>query len=60
MRAHGAATVVLSALMVVIGVVMLARTLASGGGPLATGVLFGVLFTAAGIARLYLGWRRDA
>jgi hypothetical protein len=40
--------------MVLIGVALLVSTLARGGGPLAIGVLFGVLFVAAGVARLYL------
>jgi hypothetical protein len=48
------AAFLLSAAMVVIGVAMLAVTLASGGGPLATGVIFGVLFLAAGLARLHI------
>jgi hypothetical protein len=43
-----------SALMVVIGVAILVRTLVAGGGPLAFGVLMGVLFVAAGVARLLL------
>ncbi len=47
-------TRVLSAAMVVLGVVALFSTLARGGGPFAVGVIFGVLFVAAGIARLYL------
>ena len=47
-------TLLLSVLMVVIGVALLASTLARGGGPLATGVLFGALFVAAGGARIYL------
>ena len=37
---------------------MLVSTIALGGGPLATGVLLGVVFAAAGAARLYLS--RDA
>ena len=45
---------VLSAVMVVLGVVLLVLALARGGGPFATGVVFGVLFVAAGAARLYL------
>ena len=53
MGAHGAATVVLSAAMVIIGVVMVVRTMAAGGGPLAAGVLLGVLFCVAGAGRLY-------
>jgi hypothetical protein len=52
---HHASTRVLSAVMVVLGVVLVVRTLARGGGPFAIGVVFGVLFFAAGAARLYLG-----
>jgi hypothetical protein len=40
--------------MIVIGVVLVVRTVASGGGPLASGVLLGILFVLAGAARLYL------
>ena len=36
------------------GVAMLVLTLARGGGPLAVGVLFGLLFIALGSGRLYL------
>jgi hypothetical protein len=43
-----------SVAMVLIGVALLVSTLARGGGPLAVGVLLGVLFVAAGAARLYL------
>jgi hypothetical protein len=53
-QVHRGATRVLSTAMVVIGVALLVSTLARGGGPLAIGVLFGVLFVAAGLARLYL------
>jgi len=49
-----ASTRVLSVLMVVLGAVGLASTLARGGGPFSIGVIFGVLFIAAGTARLYL------
>jgi hypothetical protein len=55
---RGAATQVLSAAMVVIGVAILARTLAEGGGALALGLLTGVLFIAAGAGRLYAERRR--
>jgi hypothetical protein len=55
--AHGAATRLLSALLVIIGVVMVATTIARGGGPLASGVVLGVLFTAAGALRLYASVR---
>jgi hypothetical protein len=47
-------TRVTSALMVVVGIALLVRTLAAGGGPVTTGVLLGVLFIAAGAGRLYL------
>ena len=46
-------TIVLSALMVVIGVAIIVRTVASGGGALALGLLLGLLFVAAGAGRLY-------
>jgi hypothetical protein len=44
----------MSAVMVLIGVALLVSTIARGGGPLAIGVLLGLLFVAAGAARLYL------
>jgi hypothetical protein len=49
---------VLSALMVAIGAALIVRTLSLGGGALAVGIIFGVLFMAAGAARLYLELRR--
>jgi hypothetical protein len=49
---------VLSGLMVVIGLAVVARTLAEGGGALALGLLMGVLLVAAGIGRLYVERRR--
>ena len=39
------------------GLVILVVTLARGGGPLAVGVLFGLLFIALGSGRLYLSMR---
>ncbi len=51
-------TLVLSGLMVVLGVAILVRTLAAGGGPLAAGILFGLLFVAAGAGRLWVERRR--
>jgi len=53
MGLHGHATRVLSAALVIIGIVMLVRTIAGGGGPLSAGVLLGALFVAAGAGRLY-------
>ena len=52
------ATHVLSGLMVVIGLAIVARTLAEGGGALALGLLMGVLLVAAGVGRLYVERRR--
>jgi hypothetical protein len=49
-----ATALVLPVLLVVIGVAILIRTLAAGGGPLAFGLLMGLLFVAAGVARLLL------
>ena len=46
-------TRVLSALMMVIGVAIIVRTIAAGGGALALGLLLGLLFVAAGAGRLY-------
>jgi hypothetical protein len=44
---------VLPALMLLIGIAILIRTIAAGGGPVATGILLGVLFCAAGAGRLW-------
>ncbi|MDQ6744729.1 MAG: hypothetical protein M3Z27_01710, partial [Actinomycetota bacterium] len=51
---HRASTRVMSVLMIVIGIALLVRTVVAGGGGLATGILLGLLFMAAGMARLYL------
>jgi hypothetical protein len=51
---HRNTTRLLSAAMLVIGVVLIVRTLAAGGGPLSTGVLLGLLFAAAGSGRILL------
>lgn len=51
---HRGATQVLSTIMVVLGIAILAVTFARGGGPLATGVILGVLFVLAGVGRLYI------
>jgi hypothetical protein len=56
MRAHSSATALLSLIMVGLGIALLARTLAAGGGEV--GTLLGVLFVVAGGARLYLLRRR--
>jgi hypothetical protein len=57
--AHRRSTLVLSALMALIGVALVVVTLAHGGGVLAQGVIFGVLFACAGAGRLYFTWRGE-
>lgn len=47
-------TLTMSVVMIVIGVVLCVRTLLAGGGPLATGLILGVLFVVAGAARVFL------
>jgi len=47
------ATQLLSALMVLIGIAMITRTLVEGGGAVAIGLVLGVLFVAAGAGRLW-------
>jgi hypothetical protein len=54
---HRGATQVLSTAMLVIGVAMIVSTLARGGGPLAIGLVMGVLFVGAGAGRLYVSRR---
>lgn len=54
------ATKVLSSLILALGVVIVVRTVAAGGGPLSIGVLLGAVFVAIGVARLYLVNRRPA
>jgi hypothetical protein len=54
----GLAPKLLSGLLVLLGVAIIVRTLAAGGGPLAFGLLMGVLFIAAGTLRLLLERRR--
>lgn len=58
-KLHRAATRLLSLAIVAIGVALVARTVAAGGGALAYGIVVGVLFIAAGGARLWLAARDD-
>ncbi len=51
---HRGATQLLSLAMVVLGALLVVRTLLAGGGLLAVGVLLGALLVAAGAGRLYL------
>jgi hypothetical protein len=43
-----------SGVILLLGLVMIAVTLLRGGGPLALGVVFGVLFALLGAGRLWL------
>ena len=52
-------TFTLSALMVVLGLALIGRTLAAGGGPAAIGILLGVLLCLAGAGRLYVERKRS-
>ena len=52
-----ARTHVLPALMLLVGVALVVRTLAEGGGATAIGLLFGILLTVAGGLRLWFELR---
>jgi hypothetical protein len=54
---HASTTTVLSALMIIIGVGLVVRTLVLGGGIFAIGVIMGLLFVAAGCGRLWVARR---
>lgn len=54
---HRSSTRLLSAIMLLLGTAMIVSTLARGGGPLAIGLVMGVLFTGAGGGRLYVSLR---
>jgi hypothetical protein len=56
-RTYHLGTELMSALMVIIGVVIVARTIAAGGGALAVGLVLGVLFVLAGAGRLWVNRR---
>ena len=62
-RAYRFSTRLTSIAIAVLGLAMIASTLARGGGPLALGVVLGVLFTLLGAGRAWLagpGERRRA
>jgi drug/metabolite transporter (DMT)-like permease len=52
--AYGASTRVLGSLLVVVGVAMVVSALARGGGPLALGVVLGILLALLGAGRVWL------
>jgi hypothetical protein len=53
-RAYAASTRVLSTALLLIGVAMVVVALAQGGGPLALGVILGVMLALVGAGRLWL------
>ena len=57
--AYTTSTRVLSALLMVIGVAMVASALARGGGPLALGVVLGTMLALIGVGRLWLARHGD-
>ena len=56
-RIGSSGTRVLSVAITVIGVAIVVRTVAAGGGVASIGVLFGAIFMLLGLARLYLSVR---
>lgn len=55
---HRAGTLILSAIMLVLGVILIAETIVAADGALSYRLLIGVLFLIAGIGRLYVELRR--
>jgi hypothetical protein len=53
-RAYLASTRLLGAALLLVGVAMVASTIAHGGGALAVGVLLGIMLAVVGAARLWL------
>jgi hypothetical protein len=53
-RAYLASTRLLSGALLLVGVAMVASTLARGGGPFAVGVILGAMLALIGAARLWL------
>ena len=51
---RASASAVLSLATLLLGIVMIASTLARGGGPFSVGVVAGLLFCGLGAGRLYL------
>jgi hypothetical protein len=57
-QVHRSGTVVLSVLMAAIGLALIAQAVGGHGGVVSPRLLLGILFLAAGIARLYLERKR--
>jgi hypothetical protein len=47
----------LSVVFLILGIAIVARTLAGGGGPLSVGFLLGIVFLAVGVGRLWIASR---
>jgi hypothetical protein len=47
----------MSAVLMVVGIALVVRTVVAGGGAAATGIILGVLFVGAGAGRMYLSLR---
>jgi hypothetical protein len=58
-RAYLASARTLALLQVLIGTAMVVSSLARGGGPLALGVVLGVMIAALGAGRLWLARSRE-
>jgi hypothetical protein len=58
-RVYRGAVLTFSLTFVLVGAVVLAVTLANGGGPASVGVLMGVAFLAVGAGRIWLARRME-
>ena len=56
-RIYGGSVRALSVVMLGLGVAILVKTLADGGGPLSVGILLGLAFIAVGAGRLWVASR---
>ena len=58
-EAYRAATRVFAVIIIGFGLAIVAVTLANGGGATSVGILFGFVFVALGVGRLYLSLRGE-
>jgi hypothetical protein len=56
---HRSGTLVLSALMIAIGIALIVQVVGGQGSLISARLIIGVLFLAAGIARIYLERKRE-
>jgi hypothetical protein len=59
-RIGNGGTRILAPVIAILGVAIIVRTVAAGGGALSIGVLLGVVFLAIGAGRLYLAQRTSS